>query len=249
MFRVAARRLGDFVAAKAGNSMPPRNPRRHLPDPEVPRRNGRCRPEPAAESGLAEPPPLRVGEHPVGDLAEYERREPPCVRRRVEQGHGVTDGVQKLRLDPGDGERPRHGSEQVPMPRGDDDFAGLTLSVIGAAVTLKRGMVTHLVASASARKTLRPSPIPEVRPVDVSAAQVGVAQVGLADLLRRLEVRLRVFVRVETGATPLAGDRTARPPAPRGPQVERDAGRVGLPGHDRRDAGPTREEQGPDSTQ
>lgn len=46
-------------------------------------------------------------------------------------------------------------------------------------------------------------------------AEVGETQVGLADLLRRLEVLLVVVVGVEAGLAPLAGDGTADPPAPR----------------------------------
>src|SRR5260370_2829775 len=49
----------------------------------------------------------------------------------------------------------------------------------------------------------------EINIVDASAPQIGMAQIGFADLLRGFEVLLVVVVGVKTGPASLAGDRTA----------------------------------------
>src|SRR5207245_219460 len=85
----------------------------------------------------------------------------------------------------------------------------------GAGETRASPVFQDRAAAAQVRLLLRVEQgVPQVHQVEVHvaddrAAQVGVAEIGLADLLGRFEVLLGEVVGVEAGAAPLAGDGAA----------------------------------------
>ena len=66
----------------------------------------------AGRVDLAEPRPLRAGEHEVGDLAEHQRRQPREDPRSVGQVHEAGDGVEEWRLDRAHAEPSRGQAER-----------------------------------------------------------------------------------------------------------------------------------------